>query len=256
MIRNSKDCTTLTSYHIHSSWSDGSDSIPDLAAAAQWHNLTEIGFSDHLVLAPPIPGPVSWSIRPESLPRYVEEVREARESCPIPVRLGLEVDFFPGQDEIVRDLLSPYAFEYLIGSVHFVDGFPVDESREYWEALTQDEVNEIHRKYWQLIAAMAQTGAFQLAGHLDVLKKFAFRPTADLSQEIAIALDSIAAAGMTLELNTSGWGKPCHESYPSEGILREAISRRIPVVVTADAHRKADLTQYYDRAFDLLARLW
>ncbi len=256
MIRNSKDCATLTSYHIHSSWSDGIDSISTLAAAARWHNLSEIGISDHLVLAPPNPGPVSWSIRPESLPRYVEEVSGVRESCPIPVRLGLEVDFFPGQAEIVQDLLSPYAFDYLIGSVHFVDGFPVDESSEHWEALTQAEIDAIHSRYWHLIAAMAGTGAFQLAGHLDVLKKFTFRPTHDLSREIATALDSIAAAGMTVELNTSGWGKPCHEAYPSEGILREAISRKIPIVVTADAHRKADLTQYYDQAFDLLARLW
>jgi len=256
VIRNSKECTILTSYHIHSSWSDGSDSTPALAAAAQWHNLAEIGFSDHLVLAPPKTGPVSWSIRPESLSRYVEEVRELRETSPIPVRLGLEVDFFPGQAEIVQDLLSPYAFDYLIGSVHFVDSFPVDESREQWEALTPAEVDQVHRKYWQLIAAMAQTRAFQVAGHLDIVKKFAFRSTEDLSDEIGTALDSIAAAGMTLELNTSGWGKPCNECYPSEGILREAISRGIPIVVSADAHRKADLTQYYDRAFDLLARLY
>lgn len=247
---------TLTSYHVHSSWSDGSDSIQALAAAAHWHKLAEIGFSDHLVLAPPNPGPVSWSIRPESLSRYVEEVLAVRESCAIPVRLGLEVDFFPGQAEIVQDLLSPYAFDYLIGSVHFVDGFPVDESSEQWEALTPLEIDDIHRKYWQLVAAMAETRAFQLAGHLDILKKFAFRSTQDLSREIATALDSIAAAGMTLELNTSGWGKPCHESYPSEGILREAIRRDIPIVVTADAHRKADLTQYYDQAFDLLGRLY
>jgi len=256
VIRNSKDRTTLTSYHVHSSWSDGVDSIQALADAAHWHNLAELGFSDHLVLAPPDPGPVSWSIRPESLVRYVEEVYGVRESCPIPVRLGLEVDFFPGQAEIVQDLLSPYAFDYLIGSVHFVDGFPVDESREHWEALTQSEVDDVHRKYWRLVADMAGTRAFQLAGHVDIVKKFAFRPTHDLSQEIGIALDSMAAAGMALELNTAGWGKPCQESYPSEGILREAISRGIPIVVTADAHRKADLSQYYDRAFDLLARLW
>jgi histidinol-phosphatase (PHP family) len=256
VIWNSRDCTTLTSYHVHSSWSDGVDRIQTLAAAAHWHNLTEIGFSDHLVLAPPDPGPVSWSIRPEALPRYVEEVREAQETCPIPARLGLEVDFFPAQAEIVEDLLRPYAFDYLIGSVHFVDGFPVDESAEQWQALTRAQIDDIHRKYWRLVAAMAETGTFHVAGHLDIPKKFGFRPSQDFSQEIAAALDSIAAAGMTLELNTSGWGKPCRESYPSEGILREAIRRKIPIVVTSDAHRKTDLTQYYDRAFDLLGRLW
>ncbi len=231
------------------------DSIQALAAATRWHNLAEIGFSDHLVLAPPLPGPVIWSIRPESLSRYVEEVREVRESCPIPVRLALEVDFFPGQAEIVRDLLAPYTFDYLIGSVHFVEGFPVDESSGQWEALTQPEVDEIHRRYWQLIKSMAETRAFHVAGHLDIVKKFAFKSTQDLSREIAAALDSIAAAQMTLELNTSGWGKPCQECYPSEAVLRGAIQRKIPIIVTADAHRKADLTQYYDRAFDLLARL-
>ncbi len=77
MILNSRDCTTLTSYHVHSSWSDGTDSIQALAAGSHWHKLVEIGFSDHLVLAPPVTGPVSWSIRPESLARYVEELEES-----------------------------------------------------------------------------------------------------------------------------------------------------------------------------------
>ncbi|RPI24056.1 MAG: histidinol-phosphatase HisJ family protein [Acidobacteria bacterium] len=226
-----------------------------LAEAAPWHKVVEIGFSDHLVLAPPATGPVSWSIKPETLPEYVEEVLGVREDCPIPVRLGLEVDYFPGQADIVKGLLGPYPFDYLIGSVHFVDGFAVDESAEDWEKLTEKEVNEVSREYWRRIAAMARTGIFHLAGHLDLPKKFSFRPSQDLRQEIGAALDAIAGAGMTIELNTSGWGKPCRECYPSEPILAQAINRNIPIVVTADAHRKADLTQYYDRAFELLGRL-
>ncbi len=256
MIRNSKECRLFTSYHVHSTRSDGADSIQSVTAAAPWHKLVELGISDHLVLAPPATGPVSWSIKPENLEDYVEEVLEAREDCQIPVKLGLEVDYFPAQVDVIRDLLAPYKFDYLIGSVHFVDGFPLDESPEAWESLSEREINQIYREYWRRIAAMAKTELFQLAAHLDLPKKFNFRPSEDQSEAISAALDAIAAANMTVELNTAGWGKPCQECYPSEEILRQAVSRDIPIVVTADAHRKTDLTQYYDRAFELLCSLY
>jgi histidinol-phosphatase (PHP family) len=105
------------------------------------------------------------------------------------------------------------------------------------------------------MARMAQTGLFHLAGHLDLVKKFDFRPTVDLSREIGATLDAIAGSGMAIELNTSGWSKPCRAPYPSEDLLRDAVARGIPVVITSDVHRKADLDRHFDQAVEMLRRL-
>jgi histidinol-phosphatase (PHP family) len=102
---------------------------------------------------------------------------------------------------------------------------------------------------------MAETGLFDLVGHADLPKKFGFAPAVGLDEEIGAALDAIARNGLTVELNTSGWNKPCEEAYPAQGILTSCARRGIPILVTADAHRDAELTQHFDRALAVLNRL-
>jgi len=244
-----------TSYHVHSLWSDGADSIADLVAAAPEYQVEEIGVSDHLVIRPEGAPVASWSLPAERLDDYIADVIRARDAAAVPVKIGLEVDYLPEQMDKLRQLLEGRGFDYLIGSVHFVGDFPVDESESFWARLSAEETNDVCRRYWLLVGQMAEAGLFHLGGHLDLVKKFDFRATADLSREIGGALDAIARAGMAVELNTSGWSKPCREPYPSRQLLRQAASRGIPVVITADAHRKMDLTRDFDRAAEMLDEL-
>ena len=99
---------------------------------------------------------------------------------------------------------------------------------------------------------MVETGMFDVAAHLDLSKKFAIYPSVDMSAEISAALDAIAASNMSVEINTSGWYKPCEEAYPSPSILRGCLERGISVLVGADAHSPEDLIRGYDRAYALL----
>lgn len=58
--------------------------------------------------------------RAYDLERYVEAVVQAPDRG-LPVKLGLEVDYVPGREEALREILAPYPWDYLLGSVHFVD---------------------------------------------------------------------------------------------------------------------------------------
>ena len=165
------------------------------------------------------------------------------------IRYGIEVDYDPRTQEHLAEVLRSYPFDYVIGSVHFVDDFPVDEQKKRWDTLTENERNDIIRKYWDLITQMAQSGLFDIAAHLDLYKKFGALPTIDLSTEIAGALDAIAKSGMSTEINTAGWHMPdILEAYPSPAILGECHKRGIPLLITADAHKPANLTRSYDEA--------
>lgn len=151
----------------------------------------------------------------------------------------------------MKTRLAPYPFDYIIGSIHYVNGFPVDENAVNWERLTVDERNDVWREYWRLQQLLAESGLCDIIAHLDLPKKFGFLPTIDLSEEIATTLDAIAKTGLTIELNTAGWHKPVHEQYPSETILRQAQQRGIPLTITADAHVAAHLTQSFSAARSL-----
>jgi histidinol-phosphatase (PHP family) len=245
-----------TSYHVHTRWSDGGEKIPAYVRAAGEMGLDELGFSDHYVLHPS-GDQIRWGIPLNKLPRYVAEVRAAAQKSPegLTIRLGIEMDYFPEQEDAIRKVLGEYPFDYVIGSVHFFHEFPIDEAAEIWERIAQSERDEIIRGYWVRMKRMAESGLFDVAGHLDLTKKFGYRPSTEPAEEISAALGAIAEKGMVVELNTAGWHVPVGEQYPSEDILRECFERGIPVIVAADAHKPENLTRDYPRAYALLRQI-
>jgi histidinol-phosphatase (PHP family) len=240
----------VTSYHNHTIWSDGKATIAEQIAGARVAGLSELGISDHYVMHPG--KDVDWSMPLDRLDEYVEDMKRARESASdVIFRIGIEADYFPETWRELAELLAGRPFDYVIGSVHFVDGFPIDESAEEWQSLSQSDVNRVWRRYWELIGEMARTGLYDFAAHLDLPKKFGFRPTVDLTAESDAALDAIASAGMAIEINTAGWYKPVEEAYPTVELLRAARARGIPLLINADAHRVEHLTRDFDRAWAL-----
>jgi len=248
----------LINYHNHTRWSDGRATLEEMIAGARAAGLAEFGISDHYA---PFPDgrTVDWALPPAFLPEYVARVLAAKEAetSGLVIRLGIEIDFFPETIEATKTVLAQYPFDFLIGSVHFVKPgshfFPIDFAASYWEALSPDEVNTIWRRYWQAICALAESGVCDFIGHLDLPKKFGFLPTTDLTDEVNAALDVIAAAGLAIEINTSGWQKPIAEAYPASPLLRSAHELDIPLLINADAHLPIDAAADFPRA-RILAR--
>jgi len=236
----------LASLHNHTRWSDGKPTVAEMAAAAPAHGLHEVGISDHLVLHPS-GADVGWTMPLDRLDEYVREVRAARVEG-VAVRAGVEADYFPETIGDLRGILAEQDLDYVIGSVHYVDGFPIDSSPDDWAPLSPEEVNDVWRLYWRRVREMAASGVFDFAAHLDLPKKFGFRPSADLSAEAMAALDAIAGADMALEINTAGWSLKAGEAYPSPWLLHESLRRGIPLLINADAHRPAHLTRDFARA--------
>lgn len=242
----------LLSYHVHSSWSDGQADIPGLIHKAREIGLDEIGISDHYVLAPGRPQ-FNWSMGLDSLGEYVDAVQSAAgEAGNMIVRLGLEVDYIPGMEDDLHAVLASHPFDFVIGSVHLVDGFLIDYSSEGWDPLDQAARDDMIGEFWNRVRLMAESGLFDFAGHFDLIKKFGIRSSVDMTEHIEAALDAVGRSDMALELNTSGWYMPCAEEYPEPRILRGCIDRGIPLLVSADAHTPANLIRGFDRAFRLL----
>lgn len=241
----------LISYHNHTTWSDGAPTLAAQIQAARAAGLDELGISDHYVL---YPGGVEidWSMPVDLLGDYVLQLRAAAaETRDLTLRIGIEADYFPETVDALRERLEAHPFDYVVGSVHYVDGFPIDEDAKRWDALSEADRNDLWRRYWLRIREMAGSGVYDFAAHLDLPKKFGHRAPADLSAEAHAALDALAAAGMALEINTAGWSLPAAEAYPSLPLLREARRREIPLLINADAHFPEFLTRNFDRAREL-----
>lgn len=243
----------LTSYHNHTDWSDGPCTLEDQIEGARKAGLDELGISDHYIIHPSGQH-INWSMPVARLSEYVSAVQCAMDSTTSPrIRLGIEADYFPETIEQVRATLAGQPFDYVIGSVHYVDGFCVDESAELWAAESEERRNAVWRLYWRRMREMAESRVFDIAAHFDLPKIYGFLPTIDLMAEALGVLDAMAAAGMAIEINTRGWVRPCDEAYPSPALLAGARSRGIPLCINADAHRPDQLINHFDRA-RLLAR--
>jgi histidinol-phosphatase (PHP family) len=98
---------------------------------------------------------------------------------------------------------------------------------------------------------MADSGLFDILGHPDLVKKFAHVPDGDLSRFYEPVIDSIAASGSAIEMNTAGWHKPCAEAYPALGFLELACSAGIPLVISSDAHAPDEIARDFHKAISI-----
>ena len=138
------------------------------------------------------------------LDAYVEAVLEAKRRG-LPVKLGLEVDWWPPHNERLAEILAPYPWDYLLGSVHWVDGLAVDCEPGVWAECT---VEEAWRRYFHELGEAAQSSLFDVLSHPDLAKIFGLRPEPHVVEELHAGLaDSAARAGVAIEVSTAGLHK-------------------------------------------------
>ena len=167
----------------------------------------------------------------------------------ITVLLGYEIDYLPGyMDEGVLNR----SCDYLIGSVHFIDDWGFDNP-EFIGRYAGVDIDDVYRRYFELIETMASSGAFDIVGHLDLLKVFKFLPTQDIRLLAQGALKAIKQANMSIEINVSGYRKPIIEAYPSPLLMEQIAELEIPITFGSDAHCSEQVGLYSSEA-EALAR--
>lgn len=240
-------------YHTHHRrCGHATGELRDMVQAALGHHLAAIGLSDH---APLLHLPGDHPLPATAMPRsafadYVAEMHDLqREFASHPsVKAGVEADYVRGEVAAYRALLAPWDFDYVLGSVHFVDGWSLFQAR-LPDGATREELWE---RVLVLTAEAAQCGLFDILAHLDVLKTKGHLPCEWNTPRLRETLDAVADTGLTIELNTSGWRKPVGECFPSFEILQLSAARGIPVCLGSDAHRPQDVGADFGRAARLL----
>jgi histidinol-phosphatase (PHP family) len=222
-------------------------SVEEYVEAAIRADTEYFGFSDHA----PMHYDPQYRMKFEEMELYEQWVKEAqaRYQNQITVLLGYEVDYLPGY---MDDIVLQRPCDYLIGSVHFIDGWGFDNP-EYIGRYEGADIDAVYRRYFELIEEMAKSSLFDIVGHLDLMKVFKFLPKTDIRLLANKALRAIKYADMSIEINVSGCRKPIAEAYPSVSLLEEAFALNIPITFGSDAHRPDQVGLYSDQV-EALAR--
>jgi histidinol-phosphatase (PHP family) len=238
-------------YHIHTPLCRHAVGSPSEYAARAGHlGLAEIGFSDHAPM--PRDDFDDWRMVTADLEAYVRLVEQARRDHPqLVIRLALEVDYLPELDDWIRELTQRHPWDYLIGSVHYViDHWAIDNPSMVSEWRRHDP-DEVWRRYVERLTQAAQSGHFDIIGHVDLPKKFGFYPKADVLPLFDEFLRVAAGSGVAVELNTGGLRKECREIYPSRPLLELAFRQGLPITFGSDAHTPDEVGTGFDQAVRL-----
>jgi histidinol-phosphatase (PHP family) len=251
----------LTDYHLHLR-PDDSDSPPqswlseenvgNYLEAAERAGVGELGVSEHVYRfadALAIWRHPFWEQNArDDLGAYCEFMRTT------PLRLGIEMDFVPGTEDRIANLVEAHDFDYVVGSVHFIGEVAVDhEGYDAWRR--EGDADRVWRRYFELLAAAAGSGLFDILAHPDLVKVWGEkRPTPERDPRFHYepAIEAIADSGIAVEVSTAGLRKPVGELYPSPAFMKMCVDAGAAFSLSSDAHVPGDVGYAYDRAVEYM----
>ena len=189
--------------------------------------------------------------------RYLDKIdvaafQEAREkSEDVVLRLGIEIDFVPGQEERMESDATALPYDYVIGSVHRVDGDEVDRATDQ-SVYERYETYELYAAYYRNVREAALSGRFEVIGHPDLIKIFRRYPDRDITPLLEETADAVAESGVVVDVNAAGLRKPVGEIYPSRKFLEMFHRRGVPIILSSDAHAPDEVAAGYDRSLKLV----
>lgn len=241
----------LIDYHMHfmSHDIDKVSKASEYIKVAKNRGLSEIGFSDHFAVKKV--GQIDYSMDHEELKKYIEAMRALKRKSDFPVKLGLEMDFFSGFEKRIEDTLKSYTFDYVIGTVHFIKNWSVDDPSSI-PIYEKSNISKLYEEYFSLIKQAAKSRLFNIIGHIDIIKIFGFKPKNDINDLLETVANALKENKVCVEVNTRGLSKPCREIYPSQKLLKMCFERGVQVTLGSDSHNPNEVGRYFDKAIKLL----
>ncbi len=240
--------------HSHTHFSHGVSSPEEMFAAAREKGLAILGFSEHS------PRPAGYDYTREyrdklaaSFDEYAERVQALKDSGETRALLGMEMDWLDGEIDFIKAAIASHDFDYLIGSVHFLDHWGFDDQAGPWQEAPESVNFSRYERYFELWREMLASGLFQIAAHPDLIKIFSvgqFHKWLESRKSRALieaCLLTLKKNGMAMEISSAGLRKPCRELYPGPLIMHLAAKNGLAITFASDAHCAADVARDFPR---------
>lgn len=241
---------TVPDYHMHTVLcKHAAGHVSEYREAARAQEMPELCFSDHA----PDPDGYDPLVRMgiADFPEYKALVAGLQDGIPPPALFGIEADYYESGIAFLGEWLPNQGFDLVLGSVHYIEDWCFDHPA-YAAEWDRVDVEGAWRRYFTLLTALVRTGLYDVVAHFDLPKKFGHRLSDNLLGELVQpVLDTVAEAGMGIELNTSGLRRPVGEIYPCPLVLSLAHEREIPICFGSDAHAPQEVGAAFPAAVAL-----
>jgi len=203
------------------------------------------------------------SVMTESMDDFIYAIVKAKEKWRqqgIELKLGIEADYFVGGEEELASLLQGRPWDYIIGSVHFINGWGFDnpQTQYLFEQMDQATLQNNYAHFFSTVVQMIQSNMFDFVAHLDNFKVFNYH----VEDEAFLRLwyEQIAQALVTTktatEINAGLYYRyPVKEMCPGPLFLQVLVQNGVDFTVSSDAHFPDDLGKYTFANSDMLKNL-
>lgn len=195
------------------------------------------------------------SVSIEQFVSFISRQKERWEADGVRLKLGIEIDYFPGGEETAASAIAQYPWDHVIGSVHFLKGWGFDNPDTKARFMDIDLL-ALYGRVFNLVEQAICSRLFDIVAHLDNVKAFGYRPeeTALLPyyQRIAKLLRQYDTA---TEINTGLYYRyPVKEMCPSVRFLEVLAQHRVAITTSSDAHFPDHLGNYLPEAREQLKK--
>ena len=259
------------SYHNHTNFSDGSNTLEEMVAQAKKIGFCELGISDHLIVHKNMMQNPSWNKLITLNASYIynnsfknilskyqshcEKIRKISARENIKLYVGFEVDFFTynGWLDEFNEFIKQLDYDYLISGNHFFcneDGsqiINIDSLKG--KANNIPNLSEYIVRHFDTIKKSIESNLFTFLAHLDYVRKlgdYICGPKM-YQQEKNQVLSALQNFNKGIEISTKGLRK-IGDFYPCQEILQEIAKRNIKVVISDDAHSVNELGTDFAKA--------
>jgi histidinol-phosphatase (PHP family) len=222
--------------------------------------IKEIGFSDHLgryyLTTTQKRRYWDWGMHERYIGRYFEELSGLKSTFEdsITIKIGLEIDFIEGADDLLTPLVSNYEFDFFLGSVHCLPRFGWKHLADYRSTDAQRAFTE----YFRLLRAAITSRLFNSIAHPDFI--FRYIPvTPELQEyiinELQLTVKTALDYNTPLEVNANSflWSSMNQPVFDPFLIMLDMIAESgASITIGSDAHEPRNVAKSFPEMKKLL----
>lgn len=220
---------------------------------AKEKNVNEITYTEHYDI---YDGLVT-NLKTLDVQKYYEYYKKVKQNTNFNINFGIEIGLQPDIVNQIKNLVSKYHFDFIIGSSHITCKKDIATDESFFNGLTRKEA---YMNYFKEVLENINlyNHEFDVYGHLDYVvrygkynnKRIEYNEFADILDEI---LKSLIKKEKGIEINTSGIRYGLGTAHPNIDIIKryKQLGGKI-ITLGSDAHKIENLAQDFDIAYDLL----
>ncbi len=248
-----------TDYHVHSTHShDGISTMEEHVQTAIKNNIEELCFTEHYDI---YEGVKNSTLKTIDVENYVQNFYELQKKYQneITLKLGIEIGLQPDISNTIKEMVSKYNFDFIIGSSHITCKKDISKDPSFFEGLTQKEA---YNKYFkEVLENIKIYNEFDVYGHIDYIVRYGGYTNKQIKYEeyqdiLDNILKTIISKNKGIEINTSGYRYGLNTAHPNTEILAryKELGGEI-LTIGSDAHQACDLCSNFEEISKLLKKL-